>query len=98
MRDNGKIMFDKEKALRNILMEIVILVSLIIIKHMEMVFTHGQMARYMTENGSMASNKEKVYGEDSKMIRTLVSGSSLKLMVTVFISGLMVIDMKVSGD
>jgi hypothetical protein len=65
---------------------------------MVMVFTHGQMARYMTENGSMASNKEKVYGEDNKMIRTLVSGSSLKLMVTVFISGLMVIDMKVSGD
>lgn len=73
-------------------------VNLKIINHMVKVFIHGLTVKFMKGSGSKDLKKAKVYGKASLVTHILVSGHKVKLMDMVFISGKMVIDMKVNGS
>ncbi len=60
--------------------------------------THGAMERYTMENGTKDLSMATEFGEDFTMIRTLVSGDTLKLKAMGCILGKMETDMRESGN
>ena len=60
--------------------------------------TCGQMEKFTMANGAMESKRATECGEESLVIHSLENGRTQKQMDTVFISGRMEIDLKVSGE
>jgi tRNA A-37 threonylcarbamoyl transferase component Bud32 len=85
------------KALKDMIITILILDVLRREKHMEMEFIHGKMEKYMMENGIKGSNMDMAYGKGRKMTHMSENGVIVKHMDLVFINGIMEISMKESG-
>lgn len=64
MKEIGKWMYDKVEALRDILMEILIMANLRLERLMEKEFINGIMEKFMMGNGIMDLNMDMVYGKD----------------------------------
>ena len=64
---------------------------------MELVFTNGLMVRLMMAIGKMAGKMAMEYGTDSIATNIWVNGKKIKLGDTVYINGVMEINMKVTG-
>jgi hypothetical protein len=58
----------KEKVLKGILIEILIMDNLNMVGHMGKEFTHGITVKFMMDNGTKGSSKDTEYGKESKMI------------------------------
>lgn len=64
---------------------------------MELVYTNGLMVRLMMAIGKMAGKMAMEYGMDSIATNIWVNGKKIKLGATVYINGVMEINMKVTG-
>ena len=60
-------------------------------------YIFGLMDKFMMGSGKKDLNMDMVFGKELKGILMLVNGNFLRLMVTVFIFGLMGTDMKECG-
>ena len=70
MKENGWKTLVKEKVLKGILIEILIMDNLNMVGHMEKEFTHGVTVKFMMVNGTKGSNKDMEYGKGSKTTLT----------------------------
>ena len=61
-------------------------------------YIFGLMDKFMMGSGKKDLNMDMVFGKELKGILMLVNGNFLRLMVTVFIFGLMGTDMKENGN
>ena len=87
-----------EEALRDILMVIIIMGISRMEKLMGKVFTHGQMGKFMRENGIKASSMAMEFGKGFLVILTLENGVGLRLRVMEFTIGNQVTDMRENGN
>jgi len=97
MRDIGIKMFDMETVTKDISLEMSIEERFLMEKLMEEESMNGGTVRYMMEIGQQDSKKDKAFGRTPKEIIILENGKILRLMVMVYISGLMETSMKASG-
>lgn len=66
-------------------------------KHMEKEHIHGEIMKYMMENGNVGKKMDMAFGRVFKEIVILVSGRIVKQKDMEYIHGLMEIDMKENG-
>jgi hypothetical protein len=98
MRGSGTLMWEMGEALRDIPMVIIIMGISRMEKLMAREFTHGQMGKFMMENGIKASSTAMEFGKGFLATLTLENGVGLRLRDMVFTIGNQVIDMRENGN
>lgn len=97
MKANGKMIKDTDRVMRNSPTGMYTRVSMALVSPMGKEFTHGRIKRSMTESGTTGSNTATASGEALKETPTSASGSTEKLVATVFTFGRTRTSMRASG-
>ena len=97
MKVHGSMICEMVKDMRSMQTPVLIRAATRRVNHMDREFTLGPMEKCMTESGIQVLSTVMEFGLVLKMIHTSVSGTSQKLMVTVYTHGPTATGMKGSG-
>lgn len=97
MKDHGYQIRDMAEDLNYFQMEINIKENMRMVKLTEKERIHGEIMKYMMENGKVDKKMGMAFGREFRGIVILDNGKIVRLKVTEFIHGWMEIDMRENG-